>query len=230
MKKFFGFLFALVAVLYMLSACDLTDTTGVTKPQVIILGDSVFDLSAGISDRLKYRSGDVYRDNTVSGAKLDYIANTEYPAAKSEDKNIRTVIMNGGGNDLLQDTQKRCATTGSLSTACKTLLNGLSTAQQKLFAQMVKDGVKNIIYLEYYYPTGSYVNLSKANDYSINFTNLNCAAVSAPTKCYTVDPRAAFTGHPEYIKSDNIHPTTAGSNVLGDMIWDVMVKNNIEQD
>ena len=59
-------------------------------------------------------------------------------------------------------------------------------------------------------------------DYGFPFVQQACA--SSPVPCYLIDTRPAFAGHPEYIGNDNIHPTTAGSDVIAGLIWNEMLQ------
>jgi hypothetical protein len=54
-----------------------------------------------------------------------------------------------------------------------------------------------------------------------------CEGLTSP-KCYYVDLRESWNGHPEYT-SDGIHPTNAGDKASAKQIWDVMVRNCVAQ-
>ena len=76
------------------------------RSEIITLGDSIFDLSGDIQRILEDRAGQTFRDYTLSGAELSggIVANSverQYSDAKSTDANIETVVMDGGGNDIL---------------------------------------------------------------------------------------------------------------------------------
>ena len=45
-----------------------------------------------------------------------------------------------------------------------------------------------------------------------------------------IDTIPAFTGHlTDYIQSDHVHPTAAGSQVIADLIWGAMQKYCVAQ-
>ena len=76
------------------------------RNDVITIGDSIFDLNGVIQDTLEQFAGETFRDYTQSGAELaggllaTSIVN-QYADAKATDSNINTIVMDGGGNDIL---------------------------------------------------------------------------------------------------------------------------------
>jgi lysophospholipase L1-like esterase len=88
---------------------------------------------------------------------------------------------------------------------------------------MIADGVENIIYL--YYPdflnTMAYMNpmVSYGRDEII-------IKIGTNSKIHFIDPRTAFVGHPEYFKSDDLHPTKAGGKAYANLIWNVLESIN----
>lgn len=204
---------------------DLTHTKNPTAPQVVIMGDSVFDFTGDISTVLEELSGDRYRDYSVTGARIDAIVQ-QYDKARSEDSNIRTVLMDGGGNNLLQRNQTNCKDADD--SRCVEMIQTISTHVEDALDHMSADNVENVIFLGYYHMKRNLEFLGPAID-AINQANFE-KCKNAGLNCYSVDPTEAFEGHPEYLQWDNIHPTNEGSRVLADMIWDVMVQNQIEQD
>jgi lysophospholipase L1-like esterase len=51
------------------------------------------------------------------------------------------------------------------------------------------------------------------------------ACEESPVPCYFIDLAPLFTGHPEYMGSDGIHPSDVGGTVVGNAVWDAMKKN-----
>ena len=115
--------------------------------------------------------------------------------------------MNGGGNDFLFGD---CNT---LATCMETLL-AIEEAIAGLTARMKADGIEKIIFLGYYNAPGA-PELIELNEYSMNMK-----AATYPAMGITfVDTRAAFRGKESiYIIRDGIHPSSAGSRVLADLI------------
>jgi hypothetical protein len=216
-------------------ACSATGT------EVVMIGDSYPALSGEIGKHLmslasaagSLASGDKYRTYYVSGTNLvggnPPSIPDQFTQAVMASPDIKYVIMDGGGNDILLDNPQ-CITTQPppQSATCVTVINNAITAATTLFGTMKTAGVKAVVY--YFYPhlptTGKqYVN--QTMDYAYPLVQMACA--SAPLPVYFVDTRAAFDGHPEYIGPDGIHPTTAGSDVIAGLIWGVMQQQCIAQ-
>lgn len=193
---------------------------------VVTLGDSIFDLSTEIQRELEARAGESFRDYTLSGAKLtggvvSAPVTTQYADAK-RDGDIQTIVMNGGGNDILLPAMvfdpNRCKTSWyrpELSDRCKALVDDIYVEVVDLLNQMDTDGVRDIIYLGYYYTTGNLTNLHAAVDYGDDRLAEACSNTRA--NCTFLDPREVI--EESDVLSDNIHPTTSGSQKLASMIW-----------
>ncbi|MCP4133213.1 MAG: SGNH/GDSL hydrolase family protein [bacterium] len=221
-----GLFICLLAVFisFAFIGCDFNKNNNVTNPKAAIIGDSVFDLSGAISDYLEDLSGEQYRDYSVSGERMSDIIDQYYDAF-SDDSDIRTIIMDGGANDILQTYKTECSY--GVSAQCKQYIDDLVGDAAGLLDQMETDGVQNVVWLGYYNLPGSNAKLNDAVDYAMEEVITMCGSSSA--NCYFVESRDSFEGHSEYIKNDDLHPTDAGSEVLANLIWDVMVDNNIEQ-
>ncbi|HCP05079.1 MAG TPA: hypothetical protein DIT61_16515 [Pseudomonas sp.] len=129
--------------------------------------------------------------------------------ARADKSGIRTVIFNGGGNDIQLNSCRP-----SLS-ACMPLLNELEDRIATLVQKMRNDGIEEIIFLGYYNAVGSAENLQDINNYSMNYK----AAAYPGMGVKFIDVRADFAGRESiYITSDGIHPTAAGSRVLSNRI------------
>lgn len=197
------------------------------RNDVITLGDSIFDLSGDLQRFLEAEAGETFRDYTLSGAELEggIIANSvyrQYADAKATDSNINTIVMDGGGNDILIPAMildpYGCRThwwRWNISRSCRNLINDQYVNLVNLLNQMDSDGVDNIVYLGYYELPRGNANLEKAVNYGDDKLGEACANTTA--SCDFVDPRGMIPAN--YVLSDNIHPTTEGSRVLADLIW-----------
>ncbi len=225
MIKRFKFLFylSIFFMVVLLGACDFTKNNNVTNPRAMFMGDSIFDLSGDISERIEELSGEVYREYSVSGAKIDDIIG-QYDKAKGEDSDIRTVIMDGGGNDIKDES---VCHNDVLNANCQNMIDDIAVLVDDMLTEMHTDGVQNVVYMGYYHLFAKNEGLNPAVDYASEMAIDVCA--DAALNCYFVDTRPSFEGHPEYVLSDDLHPTREGSNVIGDLIWDTMVANDIEQ-
>jgi lysophospholipase L1-like esterase len=195
-----------------------------SKTDKMIIGDSVFALSGDIHRYLQSDLNETINTHARSGCQMiggNLICSRRYaiPAqyANASKAGIKTVIMNGGGNDIQLNS---CAP--SLS-RCMPLLQDLENRIATLAQQMRADGVQNIIFLGYYNATGDAAALREINEYSMNLK-----ARTYPGLGITfIDVRSAFNGNEaRYIARDGIHPTAAGSRVLADLIRRELAKLN----
>lgn len=218
-------LIAVVCALSMMVAImNCVPDNGDVNNQVVMLGDSIFDLSGEIANELERLSGERYRDYYVSGAEMEggfvRAIPSQYSQAVREDRNIRTIIMDGGGNDIQVGATAQC-TNGSVTTACKNALAPALTAADNLFRQMRADGVQNIVYMNYFYIVAA--NSKPA----FNWMHDEMAKIVQKYNGLIVDPMPYMSDR--LIGPDRIHPTDEGSRVLANLIWDAMKANCIEQ-
>ncbi len=201
-------------------------TTLIDNPKVVMLGDSIFALSGEIANELQRLSGEKYRAYYVSGAEFEgsYISDIpdQYDEAVAADSTIRTVIMDGGGNDVQIGASVYCSGS-TVSTLCKSRLSSALSTADALFKEMRAKGVTNIVYLKYFYIKDT------SKQPAFLYMAAEMEKIALKYNCIIVDPMAIFNAHPEYIGDDDIHPTAEGSQVLANLIWDAMEANNIEQ-
>ena len=133
--------------------------------QVITIGDSIFALSGKLQDFLEDYAGETFRRYTLSGAELKggIIATdvvTQYEIAKNDNPNIETVLMDGGGNDILipaitlfdpYDCKTQWYEWGRLSRSCRRFIDDIYVDAVNFLNKMDREGVDNVVYLGYYY-------------------------------------------------------------------------------
>jgi lysophospholipase L1-like esterase len=211
------------------------------KPyQVGIMGDSYINLSGDITKFLQedarkagaLGASEKYIDKSKSGAAMQKgnllapAIPTQLPAVLSDSKSagpegVKLVVMTGGGNDVLIDASQ-CKTLTMVTEECKTVVSKTLEVQKKLFVDMKTAGIQHVIY--FWYPDLGPSGGKVINDYSIPIAKAQCEA-DPSVKCHFVDTRDGWRGHPEFIGPDGIHPTAAGSKVISDLVWQVMVDN-----
>ena len=211
----------------LLAACGAGDyKEEADRNEVVLLGDSIFDLSGDIQRFLEADAGQTFRDYTLSGAELTGGLITsvaeQYEDAKAKDANIETILMDGGGNDILIPAMLLdpygCRThwwRWDISDSCKQLVDETYIDLVNLLNQMDADGVSNVLYLGYYELPRTNSNLKAA----VNFgdTRLADACNNTTANCTFMDPRGMIPSN--HVKYDNIHPTEEGSRTLADLIW-----------
>ncbi|MET0594660.1 MAG: SGNH/GDSL hydrolase family protein [Polyangiaceae bacterium] len=203
---------------------------GTTKPsQVVWIGDSYPDAGNGGIQRYTEQSaqaagvlaaGATYRRYYAGGTQM---ANGQIPGqyttAKNADPNITTVIMTGGGNDILIGNATCLLSPPPANQSCVDTVNKAVAATEALLTQMQTDGVKNVIY--YFYPRTT-LAMSGANvDYAFPIVKAGCDKFTAPLKCTFIDTRPAFAGQ-MFIGPDGIHPNDGGQKAIGGLVWETM--------
>ncbi|MET0385370.1 MAG: SGNH/GDSL hydrolase family protein [Polyangiales bacterium] len=113
---------------------------------VITIGDSWMDYiggGGGIEAGLD-RAGTNYRHYGLSATTLlSGQIPRQYTRAKGENPSISTVIMTGGGNDIM--FSGGCNT----AEACEQSVAMIQAALDELWTEMAADGVKDVIYIQY---------------------------------------------------------------------------------
>jgi lysophospholipase L1-like esterase len=250
-----------------------TDAPACVKGQippnkVIVLGDSYLDhpvwsnaipdLYAALRNAGSLGATATYREYQLGGAAMNYGAlNLNIPyqyetSAKTDlwvmnPKDIDTIIMDGGGNDVLIDNQGclNNAQPPPANAACATAIQGTVDRASKLLQEAAADGVKHVVYvfyphldpagggilptpapqvnatLDYAYPLAE--QICCGSTFASTATSYTCSGNTSGTECVFIDIRPAFEGHvADYIKSDHVHPTDAGAKVIADLIADAM--------
>ncbi|MFI5306440.1 MAG: SGNH/GDSL hydrolase family protein [Polyangiales bacterium] len=213
---------------------------GTTKgSEVVMIGDSYLALSGDVTTVLEQTASMAgapsgYRTYYVSGTSM---GNGQIPSqfdqALAADKDIKFVIMDGGGNDilLLNPMCQSLADPGSDPSCMKSVADS-ETAGAALLQKMGDNGVQQVVW--FFYPNldpglgaGSMPN--NILSYGFPIMQKMCEGATA-VKCHFVDIRPAFMGmNAQYIGFDGIHPTLAGSTAIAGLIWDTMKANCIAQ-
>jgi hypothetical protein len=192
---------------------------------VITIGDSWMNLGAeGIQFSVEKASGRSYRKYGVGGTRLlDEVIPMQYAKAKSENPDIKTVIMTGGGNDILQDLAVHFQCIDSAfdnNDVCKKRIDEVADRLSKLWAEMGEDGVQDVIIIGYTRKAGILGPLAKSANYSASKIPPLCEMVPEPLRCHVFDSD-------EYVPSlalriDGIHPDSVSYDAIGAALWEQM--------
>jgi len=197
------------------------------RNDIISLGDSVLDSSGEIEAKLEALAGQTFRNYSrsaaeIAGGVLAPSVVDQYNAANNTDSDIDTIIMNGGGNDILIPAKLfdpyRCRTRWyrrNISNNCKNLVHDIYVDAVNLLNTMGNDGVENILYIGYYHPKGGDANLSKAVDYGNEWLGYGCDNTTA--NC-DLTPSVNAISESD-ILSDDIHPNASGSAKIANLLW-----------
>ena len=189
---------------------------------VQIVGDSVFDLSGDIQKDLKVLSGKMYKDRSVSGAKIAAIQSQLNTALGRT--TLKTVIADGGANDILQGSMDCDA--DPLTQGCLDVLDYLGDKMDAMFYAMYTKSPYDCVWLGYYHVKGSEIEKNEAIDYAYDWIYPGIfGTVYSGFEATLVDPRPNIL--PADIKSDDIHPTSSGSQKLANLIWSTMVSGSM---
>jgi len=205
------------------SSFDFHNPTA-TELNVQIVGDSVFDLSGDIQIVLKSLSGKMYKDRSVSGAKIAAIQSQLNTALTRT--TLKTVIADGGANDILQGSAD--CDTDPLTQGCIDVLDYLGDKMDTMLYAMYTKSPDYCVWLGYYHVKGSELEKNEAIDFAYSDIYPGIFSPYAPGSgvIYVyVDPRSIIV--PADIKSDDIHPTYNGSVKLANLIWNKMVAQNM---
>ncbi len=183
---------------------------------------------------------DSYRRYAQSGASLAYgpFIPEQFEKAVQDDANIKVVIMDGGGNDVLVNNRAclefKTEAEIAANEGCVAAVDKAIEAGQKLFDRAVEAGVQAVIY--FFYPhlpglgrggigAGTYPNT--VLDYAVPRVKDFCVS-QTKIPCHFIDMRGPFDSDGDgwsddgLINIDGIHPTAEGSKIMASEAWDVM--------
>ena len=202
--------------------------------QVVAIGDSIFALSGKLQDNLEDYAGESFRRYTLSGAELagGIIATSivdQYAIAKDDNPDIDTIVMDGGGNDILipaimldpYDCKTQWYEFGRLSQSCKNLVDDVYVDAVNLLNTMQSDGVDNVVFVGYYHTKNALLLLDSMEE-AIDYGDLRLSQACAfsVADCTFVDPRSSINDSDIIV--DGIHPNSSGSRKLADLTWPVL--------
>jgi hypothetical protein len=200
---------------------------------VVAIGDSWMSLTgmSGIQFSLNAASGQSYRTYGIAGTCMmpghcllgGQIIPDQYAKAKAENPDIKTVVMTGGGNDILQDfSVLPSCNDNSFDTnpACKARIDEITTRLKELWAEMASDGVRDVVVVGYSRKANLLGPLSKSVVYSGETIQPICDAVPAPLRCHAIDSDMVV---PDLaLRGDNIHPDDPSYVKLGAAVFKLM--------
>ena len=238
----------------------------VADNEVVMLGDSYMDLGNVGPTIMKDANNAMYRHYYLLGSALNYgsgAGNIPYQwetealmdKAVTNPTDIKVVIMDGGGNDVLIDNSQ-CLTIpigSDTGNKCHTAVDASVAKGQSLEMEMASKGVKEIVYyfyphldptvsghtdandwLDYSYPKGAASCCGAANVPASG--DISCRGTGPGVNCTWIDTRPEFEGHNDHTKasaywfmSDNIHPTQPGADAISAKVWATMQKYCIAQ-
>ena len=203
------------------------------EPGIAIIGDSLFAFP--LSRRIGLYLDDIYdrpiNDYAINGAVLlddngrNVISNQYFSKVRIDLADVETVIMDGGGNDAFAN-ESEC-----IENLCPGLLEDMIEELNQFLDTLLEDGVRNVIYVGYYHPTGSKVPLIPFLDIATDRMKQACS--NAEINCTFIDTRETFRLYGEsqrLISFDGLHTSSRGSSVIAEMILEELNKIDMQKD
>lgn len=183
----------------------------------LVIGDSMFAGGSTIVRHLSEWSNHALTNKAVVGAGMrdGWVASIPSQYYGYTGPAPRTVLMDGGGNDVFS-VQDKCAL---FSEECITVLDEVNRIFTDLMEVMGQRGVENVLFLGSYYVRDS---LKRAIDYGVDKMKEGCTNKTEPA-CYFVDTRNLTFP----LGWDNVHPTEEGYFAMATAIWDKSLDNNV---
>jgi lysophospholipase L1-like esterase len=170
----------------------------------------------GIETGLLAASKQPYRTYGVAGTMLlDEVIPNQYETAKRQNPNIKTIVMTGGGNDLLLTGM----TAGGCGEGCMTTIDKVTDRLKKMWDEMAADGVQDVIYIEY--------SRGGTNEPGVSYANkvIPPVCAAAPVRCHFIDSDLIINKQ----LIDGVHPTADGCQKLGKAAFDLMVEKGMRR-
>lgn len=219
--------------------------------QGIIIGDSYINWpSHTLPADLAREAGETWRLYAVGGASLQaggivpQFIKDQFEQAIGEDPDIKLLVMDGGGNDvLLSDAIKypgsdACkASDSSKNPVCQKIVVDTLATFDALIKRAVEVGVQHIVYFFYPgVPDGTALGGPQPNeiaDYARPMWKAACesanAKVGGKLSCHFVDMAPVFKGHDAWFAPADIHPTPEGSAAMAKAIVSKMKEDCVWQ-
>lgn len=217
--------------------------------QVVVLGDSYINwVSHTMPQDLVAVSGQVWRMHAIGAASmgsggLSFIPD-QLDAALAADPDMNTIVMTGGGNDILVADPTyaggaECKNRADAATTpvCQMIVAEAVDTAIDLMDQAADAGVKDVIYFFYpEVPEGTLIGGLHPRAmlaYALPMVRETCESAEQRTggrlKCHFIDTIPLFRGHPEWFAFADIHENSLGSRAIAEEIWSVMQDNCIAQ-
>jgi hypothetical protein len=143
---------------------------------------------------------------------------TQYEQAKQLRQGIKTIVMTGGGNDVIQNPSlsQACMVGGD---QCKQLLIQIGQTLDTLWTEMANDGVQDVIYIRYTDNTGT-LDPSLQGDKGVPTPSI---CLTGKIWCHSIETTDIVAATD--LAADGIHPLAPANDRIAQRVWDTMVQN-----
>jgi hypothetical protein len=183
---------------------------------VVTIGDSwmSYFLNGGGIEGALDRADTDYRHYSVAGTTLGSSIPPQWDSA-IRDGEVKTVIMTGGGNDIM--FSGGCDT----KEACEMSVQRIADMLDELWTKMSEAGVQDIVYIQYSKNAGT---APSENRPATSPTPGIC--ITGPIRCHTV-PTTEEVGAGDTV--DGIHPTSAACDRIATSVLAYMESKGIRR-
>ncbi len=217
--------------------------------QVVVIGDSYINWGTHTMPQdFKTVSNQSWRMYAVGGASMasggisGFIPD-QFEQAVFADPDITTVVMDGGGNDILIPNaflgggDCKNSTMAATMPACQNIVQMAIDRAITLMNRAADAGVKDVIYFFYpEVPEGTLIGGAHPRtilNYALPLVRETCEGAEARTsgkmKCHFIDTIPIFRGHDDWFAAADIHENAMGSMAIAQEVWQVMQDNCIAQ-
>jgi hypothetical protein len=221
----------------------------VKKPsQVMVIGDSYINwITHTFPQDMAKEAGQTWRMEAIGAYSMGsggagFIPD-QYKSSIARDPDCHTILMDGGGNDLLVadpsiDFAGQCKTEQApMLKQCQTIIDKAIAAADALLLKASADGVRDVVYFFYpHVPKNTLLGGPNPNamlDHALPQVRKFCEGVeektSGKTRCTFVDMVPVFEGHDDWFVPGDIHENSQGSAAMAKELWKVMKDRCIAQ-
>lgn len=215
--------------------------------QTVVIGDSYINwVSHSFPTDMARVAGETWRMYAIGGTSMGSggigLIPDQFDRALAADPDIKTVVMTGGGNDVLVCDGVRwpnCASckNGSIAEPCPSIVQTALDRAEQVMQKAASSGVRDVVYFFYpHVPNGTLIGGTNPNnilDFALPKVKALCDSAASKTggrlRCHFVDMIPVFANHPEYFVSGDIHPNSLGSAAMAQAIWANMRTNCVSQ-
>jgi lysophospholipase L1-like esterase len=215
--------------------------------QLVVVGDSYINwISHTFPEDIKKESGQTWRMEAVGGYSMGSggigSIPQEFYDSIAKDPDAHTVLMDGGGNDVLVPDFSNaffyeCTNKGAAALPqCQKIVTKAIEVAGELRDKAAAAGIRNVVYFFYpHVPANTVLSgdgPAEILDYALPKVRAFCENMErdtgGKTQCTFIDMIPVFKGHDDWFNED-IHPNAKGSAAMAKEIWRVMSEKCIGQ-
>jgi hypothetical protein len=188
---------------------------GPSQALVKIFGDSILASNTPVQHDLEAFAAPVVVQNFAkigAGMRDGWVEAIPSIYAANMDPVPTAIILDGGGNDV-NAVRQDCA---AMTSNCNKTIDVVVDLIQTLMQSMKDDGVRNIVYVGFYYIKG----FEAAVDYGNEKIQTICSRMQC---CYFVDLRTTQVE----VGWDGMHPVESSYHAIANRIWEIVQENNV---